>query len=376
MAEDERSRALLELIQMDEAPLGEIMDFVLETAVRLSGSRIGYLYLYEEDPPRLVMHAWSESVRRLCPLDSAAPINHLDDTLPWGEALRSGQPVMDNDYAAPNPFKKGLPAGHVGLVRHLHVPVFSADRIVAIVGVGNKETDYDELDTQNLTLIMDAVWKIRRRRQAMDELRELNLQLEQRVAERTAELRQANQRLQRMAREDGLTNLANRRHFNETLEQEIRRCRRENAWLTLLMCDVDFFKRYNDRYGHIAGDACLQRVAGVMHALFRRAADLPARYGGEEFAVILPAVAPAEGAALAEQLRRAVEQLALPHESSEAAAVVTLSIGLVSACPGSNPAMDGLINQADEALYRSKHGGRNRVTCANAGFPPPTGDGA
>jgi diguanylate cyclase (GGDEF)-like protein len=361
MSEDERTRALLELIQMDEAPLDELLDFALETAVRLTHSRIGYLYQYQEEPFRLEVHAWSAGVRRLCAMGEAAPICHLDDTLPWGEALRSGQPVMDNDYAAPNPFKKGLPAGHVELSRHLHVPVFVADRIVALVGVGNKESDYDELDTRHLVLLMDAVWRIRRRREAMEELRKLNQELEQRVATRTIELRQANERLHKMAIEDALTGLANRRHFNETLDAEIRRCRRSGEWLTLIMCDVDFFKRYNDRYGHLAGDWCLQQVAAAMHGQFRRAGDLAARYGGEEFAVILPATPPADGMQLAEQLRRTVAELALPHEKSEAAAVVTLSIGVCSVRPDESRTAASLVNLADEALYRSKKAGRNRV---------------
>jgi len=199
----------------------------------------------------------------------------------------------------------------------------------------------------------------------LDQARRLttaNADLERRVEQRTAELAQANELLQRMAMEDGLTGLANRRHFDATLATEVRRALRKGGRLALLMGDVDFFKRFNDRHGHMVGDGCLQAVAGAMRDVFRRVEDLPARYGGEEFAVILPGADPEQALVSAEALRAAVEAMNIAHGNSEAGPWVTLSLGVVSApvTPATTP--DWFIAQADGALYRSKAGGRNRVT--------------
>lgn len=207
-----------------------------------------------------------------------------------------------------------------------------------------------------------VVEDITARRQAEDSLRRLNAELEERVTERTCELEEANVKLERLATEDGLTGLANRRRLDQVIDQELSRGLRTADMLSFLMCDVDFFKRYNDRYGHAEGDECLKRVAGALRASFKRASDLPARYGGEEFSVIIPNTPPDHVLLLAEALRRRLEKEAIPHEKSDAAAVVTISIGVVSAPITRDRDRAWYIKQADEALYRSKAEGRNRVT--------------
>jgi diguanylate cyclase (GGDEF)-like protein/PAS domain S-box-containing protein len=197
-----------------------------------------------------------------------------------------------------------------------------------------------------------------------DQLREANAELEARVAARTAELKELNLRLQQMAVEDALTGLANRRRFNEVMEEELRRARRTGEPFALLMCDVDFFKKYNDHYGHQGGDDCLRSVAAVMREVFQRAGELPARYGGEEFAAILPGL-PEEGALkVAEKFLRALAARAIPHALSEASPYVSVSIGLVSARVDAARDADWFIGRADEALYQSKKAGRNRTTAA------------
>lgn len=201
-------------------------------------------------------------------------------------------------------------------------------------------------------------------RKAEEALRKLNAELEQRVAERTLELEQANRKLEQLAIQDGLTGLANRRHLDNMLERELARGLRTSDMLTFLMCDVDFFKRFNDFYGHAAGDVCLQKIGAVLRSVFRRASDLPARYGGEEFGVIIPHTPPEHAAMLAEMLLRKVQEEAIPHERSEIAAVVTISIGLVSAPITNDKDSKWYIARADEALYKSKKSGRNRVTHA------------
>lgn len=170
-----------------------------------------------------------------------------------------------------------------------------------------------------------------------------------------------NAELQRLSAVDGLTGLANRRRFDEALELECRRARRENAPISLIMTDVDFFKKYNDAYGHQGGDECLRRVASVLALGARRPADLAARYGGEEFALILPQTS-AEGAAIvAETLRAGVAALNILHAGSAAAPHVTLSLGVAS-LEATDPELEPkqLVELADVALYSAKRGGRNR----------------
>lgn len=167
-----------------------------------------------------------------------------------------------------------------------------------------------------------------------------------------------------LARTDSLTGIANRRRFDAVLTQEISRHQRSGGQLALFILDVDHFKKYNDAYGHLAGDACLQRVAQALRKHLHRGSDLAARYGGEEFAGILPDTDPAGALWLAEQIRAEIEKLDIEHAASSGANRVTVSIGL--AClPGKrlgSPAQ--LIEAADQALYRAKQAGRNRVIAA------------
>jgi diguanylate cyclase (GGDEF)-like protein len=166
--------------------------------------------------------------------------------------------------------------------------------------------------------------------------------------------------LQELANHDGLTGIANRRAFDETLKLEWRRAMRDNLPLSLLMVDVDHFKHYNDNYGHLAGDECLKKVASAMSDQMQRASDVVARYGGEEFAVILPNCTTEGATVVAERLRKAVEGLAIPFINSELGHV-TVSVGVASVLP--SPAGDNwqLISTADSALYRAKASGRNRA---------------
>jgi diguanylate cyclase (GGDEF)-like protein/PAS domain S-box-containing protein len=180
-------------------------------------------------------------------------------------------------------------------------------------------------------------------------------------AELYQQLEVANQQLKHLATLDGLTQLANRRKFDDYLEQEWRRLAREGAPLSLILGDIDFFKRYNDTYGHQKGDECLQQVARALEKAVKRPADLVARYGGEEFAAILPNT-PAMGAMqVAESIRANVRELAMNHADSEIGEYVTLSLGVASLIPSPDRSPVDLIAAADKALYRAKEGGRDRV---------------
>ncbi len=177
-------------------------------------------------------------------------------------------------------------------------------------------------------------------------------------------LEAANQQLEKFAREDALTGLANRRRFDEAFDIEWRRAAREFQPLGLLLVDLDRFKAYNDRFGHPAGDACLHAVATAVRSVLRRPADLAARYGGEEIAVILPATDSAGAFRIAERLTLAVRNLCIPHPGN-AGDIVTISVGVASSLPSLNTinAQD-LLERADLALYEAKHEGRDRAILA------------
>lgn len=188
-----------------------------------------------------------------------------------------------------------------------------------------------------------------------------NQTLEQRVAARTLELALANQRLEELSRTDGLLGIANRRTLDEALDREWRRACRERTPLSLLMIDIDYFKRFNDACGHPAGDQCLRAVAQAAVAAVRRPADLVARYGGEELAVLLPNTAVEGARVVAQAVLAAIRRLELLHPSSPVAGHVTVSIGVATTIPIRGNAATSLIAEADRALYTAKETGRDRV---------------
>ncbi|MBU1489855.1 MAG: diguanylate cyclase [Gammaproteobacteria bacterium] len=180
------------------------------------------------------------------------------------------------------------------------------------------------------------------------------------VEERTTELRAANELLRELNRRDPLTGIANRRHFDEVKDIELRRAQRRDQPLSVLMCDVDHFKLYNDNYGHSAGDQCLQQIAQLLTQVFCRAGELVARLGGEEFAVLLPGLDAEQAQHSTQRLHRLLEQHPIAHAYSPVAPYVTLSIGVaqLGAAPDD---FEALLQRADAALYRAKHQGRNRT---------------
>lgn len=182
------------------------------------------------------------------------------------------------------------------------------------------------------------------------------------VEERTAELRAANVLLEQLSRSDPLTGLANRRHFDEIKETEFRRAMRLGQPLAVLMCDVDFFKRYNDHYGHAQGDQCLRIVADTLNTVFARAGEVVARLGGEEFVVLLPGVDAESAQRSAVRLQQRLAEREIPHEASAVSPLVTLSIGVAGFDRDSMDQFDQLLRRADEALYRAKSQGRNCIS--------------
>ncbi|MGH8354830.1 MAG: diguanylate cyclase domain-containing protein [Pseudomonas sp.] len=167
--------------------------------------------------------------------------------------------------------------------------------------------------------------------------------------------------LQRLMNSDGLTGLSNRRHFDEYFDLEWRRAQREQAQLSVMLFDVDYFKSYNDDSGHLAGDEALRQVAIAMRESCSRPADLAARYGGDEFVIVLPATPSAGARLVAEKIRAAVQARQIPHSSYARGACLTLSIGVATLIPKQGESCQLLIQLADQGLYSAKNQGRNRV---------------
>lgn len=203
-----------------------------------------------------------------------------------------------------------------------------------------------EQDVQQRTL--DLQQEIQERQQAELALRQIEI-----------ELTNANQELARLANIDGLTKIANRRGFNQRLELEWRRMMRESQPLALLLFDVDYFKLYNDHYGHQLGDRCLEKLAETVDLIMRRPADMVARYGGEEFVVILPNTNLEGAAIVAALIHQAIRNLAIPHQRSLVSEIVSVSLGISCFVPTLERSPDILISQADRALYNAKQQGRN-----------------
>ena len=196
------------------------------------------------------------------------------------------------------------------------------------------------------------------------ELEIKNRQLEQEIQERKIiekTLQKVNQKLERLVNVDGLTGVSNRRHFDDYLAREWRRLKREQQPLSLILCDVDHFKLYNDSYGHLQGDDCLRQVAQTIAQVLNRPADLVARYGGEEFALILPNTDLSGAQEVATKVQQAIRGLHLPHKSSKTSEFVTISIGISSQIPNQEQLVENLIRTTDRALYAAKAQGRDRI---------------
>jgi diguanylate cyclase (GGDEF)-like protein len=189
-------------------------------------------------------------------------------------------------------------------------------------------------------------------RLANEQLEKANIDLEQKVQQRTKQL-------ELLSNLDGLTGIANRRKMDDYLNHEWKFALRNRQPLSLIILDIDFFKNYNDTYGHPAGDACLKKIVKALSGSLKRSTDFAARYGGEEFVVILGNTAQTGAAEIAEEIRKVVEDLHIPHASSPFSSSVTISLGISTLVSFTNTSLPGFIKSADEALYAAKQSGKN-----------------
>ncbi|MEL6813695.1 MAG: diguanylate cyclase, partial [Cyanobacteria bacterium J06598_3] len=348
------SQALASDIQLDKL-LPQLMTLVLENA----GAEKGYLVTFQQE-------RWC--IEAIATVQGGVMAGHLEadvaTQVPIGllnYVLRTQKSVVLKNAAVDEAFghdpyiqqtqplsvlclplvNQGKLNGIIYLENNLMADAFTRDRLTVL-----------QLLSSQAAISLDNA-------QLYRQLQQYSRTLEDRVAERTIKLEEANQELQRQTTVDGLTQITNRRGFDQALQSNWKHLARAQQPISLLLCDVDYFKAYNDRYGHLEGDRCLQRIAQALQVAAKRQTDTVARYGGEEFALILPETTPAAAICLAEKVLRQVRDLKIPHAASSAARWVTLSIGVASCLPDFSSTPEKLISTADQALYAAKSAGRN-----------------
>ncbi|MCP4688907.1 MAG: diguanylate cyclase, partial [Desulfobacterales bacterium] len=259
-----RLEALWRISRLSGESFKSTCDYVLREIQVMTDSPYGFYGFLNEDESEMTVHTWSREVMTDCRMDVKPFFYRIAESGVWGNAVRHRKVIRVNDYArerAEN--RKGVPEGHLPLTRLLSIPVFQNDRIVAVAAVANKKTDYTDDDIEQLTGFL------------------ANVQI-------LIDKKRAEEQLERMAMMDGLTGVYNRRYFDLHLANEWKRAIRERHDIALIMIDIDYFKRFNDTYGHQAGDECLREIASMIREEIKRPGDFAARYGGEEFVCLLP----------------------------------------------------------------------------------------
>jgi len=330
--------------------LEEVLEHVWESfRMVVPYNRIGFA---EFDPDKRVVRAvWarSDASKIMIGTGYSAPINSTS----LGGILETGKPRIIGDlekYLEKHPQSEAT--------RFVVEEGMRSSLTVPLEAMGH-EVGFLFFSSQTQHVYTDEHARLLERISGQVSLAIEKSRLYDRLLETTRMLEEANKQLERAASTDGLTGVANRRVFDERLETEWRRCRRGGKPLSLLMIDIDHFKRFNDLHGHVAGDECLRAVAATLSTSIARAADLVARYGGEEFGAILPETTEERAVRLAEELRHQIEELALDEISP--AARITISVGVATEIPSEERSLEDLIRSADASLYIAKNEGRNMV---------------
>ena len=310
-----------------------------------------------------------------------------------GSVWRSGCGQWITDIVADRDFVRSGLASQAGLRSGFGFPIHASGQIAGVMTFfSREEVPPDEDLLQMMAAVGSQLGQFIQRKYAEQELQEAEASIrilyeqEKQQSEKLAqqnlaleqaklELEAANQALQQLASVDGLTQIANRRCFDKTLKSEWQRMARGKQPVSLILLDIDFFKLYNDRYGHQGGDECLKKVAKILNKNARRGGDLSARYGGEEFAVILSQTDAKGAMRVAESIRSDLKAAAIFHADSQVSQFLTLSIGVTTAVAANGLSIEGLIGEADRALYRAKLEGRDRIVCLDSNIECQGGKG-
>lgn len=267
------NESVIKVLQYDFKTIAELLDFSLNEALAVTKSKLGYIFLYSEENKELTLHSWSGSVLQECKIVDRQTVYQLDKTGIWGEAIRQRKHIIINDIQMSSPLKKVYSEGHVKLFKYLTVPIFDRDKIVAAVGVANKELDYTQADASNLALLLNNVWTLLKRRKSEELL----------IKEKDL-LKATLYSVEYLSYHDQLTGLYNRRFFEEELK---RLDTKRNLPISVIMADLNGLKLANDAFGHDLGDKLLQKTAEILKSSCRED-DIIARLGGDEFVVLLP----------------------------------------------------------------------------------------
>ena len=328
-------------VALEAEGLDQLMQRVVDYIAGHLPVAVASILLLDETGTKFVLEAYSGTLELALPGGGDWPIT----VGVCGRCVRTGEPQLIEDVRADPDYV----AGNEAVESEYIVPLRAGGRILGVLNLESTHTDtfgtyvrqlFDSLAAQ----VAGAV-----------HIANVNRQLEQ-----------ANQELERLSTLDGLTGVANRRHFDEVLRREWRRAARDHTSLTVMLADLDHFKPLNDARGHPHGDHCLKQVAAALGSALRRTGDTVARYGGEEFALILPNTSSAEALARAEALRLAVAALRLPHGGMADHPFVTISVGIASGRADELDA-EALLRLADVALYGAKHAGRDRCVALRPG---------
>ena len=322
----------------------QLLQTTLDKTEQMTESSIGFFHFVEGDQTTLSQQAWStNTVKHRCKIESVGKRYGLDEAGVWADALRERKAVIHNDYASLKG-RKGMPEGHAEISREVVVPIFRNDKVVALIGVGNKSAEYNEDDIQWITILADTVWDV----------------LAKKIAEEERLILQAQKiSIEQLAMHDSLTGLPNRRLLSERISLSLAQGRRNKTLAALMIFDLDRFKPVNDTLGHAIGDALLQQVAARSQATLQRSSDSIARIGGDEFVILLPQIAaPSNAVAIAEKILRIINE---PFDVEGHAINISCSFG-IAIFPDHGLDELTLMRHADEAMYTSKNEGRNRIT--------------
>ena len=310
--------------------LAELLTRAVDEVAAFAKSPIGFYHFVEPDQKSLFLQQWStRTIREFCSAEARGLHYDIDQAGVWTDCVGERKPVIHNDYES-LPHRRGLPEGHARVIRELVAPVMRDDKVVAILGVGNKPVDYTQEDVEVVAYLADVTWQI----------------VEQKRAEET---------IKKMAYHDSLTGLPNRLLLNDRLNMAMPRARRGHETLALLVLDLDGFKEINDTRGHDVGDELLRLAAQRLRSLVRES-DTVARIGGDEFCLLLPGLASAADAV------KAAEKIVGGFESvfalDGAEFHVTTSVG-IALYPEDGDSIETLMRNADRAMYQAKRAGRS-----------------